>query len=222
VWARVDKIDRIRPQPNGGAIVLVEDERNVAGMSRFPPLSVTVAIARVLNARRVLEVRYAGKGEVRYAAAAMPPSFLTDAIARAGASVTDRTGEQIAIPANPGSVGAVLDNAFAELAHNARTGMGLATLSAALQRKEAILKKTPIDRAENPAAYWTAVFELCALAGELSRARGGRWIETAEGPVPFAIKLATGELAVPAKQAQRIVEGKDEDTLVTPEQPEGT
>jgi hypothetical protein len=220
VWARVDKIDRIRPQPGGGAIVLVEDERNVAGMSRSQGLSVTIAIARVLNARRVLDARYGGKGEVRYAATSMPPSFLTDAVSRAGASVTDRAGEQISIPASPASVSAVIDNAFAQLAHEVRTGMGVATLSAALQRMEAIRKKAPVDRASNPAGYWSAVFELCALAGELSRGRGGRWIETTEGPVPFAIKLATGELAFPAKQAQRIVEGKDDDTLVTAEQTE--
>jgi hypothetical protein len=45
------------------------------------------------------------------------------------------------------------------------------------------------------------VFE---LAGE----RGGRWIETRDTPVPFAIKLASGDLAVPSKLAQRIVEGE--------------
>jgi len=53
------------------------------------------------------------------------------------------------------------------------------------------------------------VFELAALAGELSRSRGGRWIETTEMPVPFAIKFADGGLANPAKLAQKIVEGGD-------------
>src|SRR4051812_10779380 len=80
VWGRVHKIDRIRPQPDGSAIVLVEDERSGAAMSRVPSLSVIIAVARVLNARRVLETRYGGKGEVRYAANAALPSFLFDAV----------------------------------------------------------------------------------------------------------------------------------------------
>ena len=56
VWARVHKIDRIRPQPGGGGIVLVEDERNVPAMARVPGLSTVNAVARVLNARRALEI----------------------------------------------------------------------------------------------------------------------------------------------------------------------
>jgi hypothetical protein len=51
-----------------------------------------------------------------------------------------------------------------------------------------------------------------ALAGELSRTKGGRWVETDETPVPFALKFPKGELAHPAKLAQKIVEG-DESSL---------
>ena len=39
MWARVHKVDRIRPQPDGRTIILVEDERNAAGMSLHPALS---------------------------------------------------------------------------------------------------------------------------------------------------------------------------------------
>ena len=46
MWAKVHKIDRIRPQPGGGAIVLVEDERTVGQMSRVPSLSTIIAVAR--------------------------------------------------------------------------------------------------------------------------------------------------------------------------------
>jgi len=54
------------------------------------------------------------------------------------------------------------------------------------------------------------VFEVAALVGELSRPRGGRWIETADSPVPFAIRLGdTAVIATPAKLAQRLVEGED-------------
>jgi hypothetical protein len=121
VWARVHKIDRIRPQPDGRVIILVEDERNAAAMARIPSLSTLIAIARILDARRVLELRYRGSGEVRYAAASSPPMFLVDVITRAGAHVTDRAGDRVAVPAAPASVSSTIDLAFAELAHHVRT-----------------------------------------------------------------------------------------------------
>ncbi len=209
MWARVHKIDRIRPQPDGSAIILIEDERNAAAMSRVSGLSTVVAIARVLNARRVIETKFNGKGEVRYATAATLPSFLLDAVVRAGAVVADSTGERVRVPASPASVSAVIDHAMAELAHYTRTNVNAPTIKAAIDIVEANRKKSRLDRDANPAVYWTAVFELAALAGELSRPRGGRWIETADMPVPFAIKLTSGELAMPSKLAQRIVEGDE-------------
>jgi hypothetical protein len=206
VWARVHKIDRVKPQAKG-AIVLVEDERNAGAMARVPPLSILVAIARVLDARRLLEAKYNGTGEVRYAAAATPPPFLSEAIARAGATVSDRTGERVISPANPAGVSSVIDTAFADLAYHTRTSMQAADLPSALRVLEDRVRKAPLDRDQSPAAYWTAVLELSALAGELSRARGGRWIETKEVPIPFAIKFPEGGLASPAKLAQQIVAG---------------
>lgn len=209
VWARVDKIDRIRPQPGGSAIVLVEDERNAAAMGRVPSLSALIAVARVLDARRVLELRYRGHGEVRYAAASSPPDFLVDAITRAGAHITDRAGDTVRVPAAPAAVSSIVDLAFAELAHHVRTSIGQVTLSAALRTTEERRRRTPVDVDAQPAIYWTSVFELTALAGELSRHRGGRWIDVPETPVPFAIRLASGELAKPARLAQRIVAGQE-------------
>jgi hypothetical protein len=206
VWARVHKIDRIRPQPGGGAIVLVEDERAAPVMARVPAMSILIAVARVLNARRVLDTRYAGKGEVRYATNASLPSFLFDAIVRAGAGTSDRAGEVLNAPPQPGGIAAIVDVAFLELAHHVRGNASAADMTAALRAVEANRRKAPLDR-ESP-LYWPAVFELAALAGELSRSRGGRWIETRDMPVPFAIKLASGDLAVPSKLAQRIVEGE--------------
>jgi len=208
MWARVHKIDRIWPRPEGGAIVLVEDERSAAAMSRAPALSTIIAVARVLNARRVLETRYGGKGEVRYAANAALPSFLFDAVVRAGAGTSDRTGDKLVFPAQPASVAAIIDVAFLELAHATRGNAGVPDLITALCTVEADRRKSPLDRERHPALYWPAVFELASLAGELARPRGGRWIETTDMPVPFAIKLATGELAMPTKLAQRIVEGE--------------
>jgi hypothetical protein len=208
VWARVHKIDRVRPQPDGGAIILIEDERNAGAIMRLPSLSTLIAIARVLNARRVLETRYGGKGEVRYATSVSLPDFMFDAVSRAGAAISDRTGETVTMPVSrPGAVASIVDRAFAELAHYIRSSVGQVSIADALRTTEARRRKAPLDRETNPAAYWSSVLELAALAGELSRARGGRWIETGEMPVPFAIKLAEGGLAMPTKLAQQIVEG---------------
>lgn len=216
MWARVDKIDRIRPQPDGGAIVLIEDERTTAAMSRIPSLSTLIATARILDARRVLELRYRGTGEIRYAvAAAAPPMFLIEAITRAGAQLADRTGDVVRYPAAPASVSSTVDLAFAELAHHVRTSIGQVAMPVALRTTEERRRRAPIDVDANPAGYWTSVFELTALAGELARPRGGRWIEVPEMPVPFAIRLASGELAKPAKLAQRIVAGQQADESLT-------
>ena len=221
VWARVDKIDRIRPQPGGGAIVLVEDERNAAAMGRIPSLSTLIAIARILDARRVLELKYHGNGEVRYAAASSPPMFLVEAITRAGAHITDRAGDRVTIPAAPAAVSSTVDLAFSDLAHHVRISMGTQlTIPMALRTTEERRRKAPLEVDANPGLYWTAVFELTALAGELSRPRGGRWIEVPETPVPFAIRLASGQLARPARLAQRIVAGQEAAESLAAEAPE--
>jgi hypothetical protein len=116
VWARLHKIDRIKPQQDGSAIVLVEDERSATVMAHRPALSTLMAIARVLNAQRLLELKYGGKGEVRYATNASMPTFLFDAVRRAGAAVSNRVGEDV-LPAQPASVSAIIDQSFSELAH---------------------------------------------------------------------------------------------------------
>ena len=208
MWARVHKIDRVRPQPNGGAIILIEDERGVPQMSRVPSLSTLIAIARVLDAKQVLEAKYDGKGEIRYAPAAPLPSFLAEAVSRAGAHVSDRTGETIVQAAQPASVEATVDVAFSELAHHMRGSTGIADLSNTLKDVEADRKKSPLDREKHPLQYWPAVFELAAVAGELARPRGGRWIEVREMPVPFAMKFPDGKIAHPTTVAQTIVGGQ--------------
>ena len=220
MWASVHKIDRIRPQPNGGAIILVEDERSAVQMGRSPSLSTTIAIARVLNAHRVLESKYGGKGEVRYATNAQLPQFMYDAVMRAGAGVSDRAGETLLIPAAPSSVSATVDTAFSDLASYTRSNVGTTDMITTLRRLEASRKKSPLDKDARPDLYWPAVFELAAIAGELSRPRGGRWIETREMPVPFAIKLTAepgDSIATPFKLAMRIVEGESVDETLAPE-----
>jgi len=205
----------VKPQPNGSAIVLIEDERTLGAMSVVPGLSIVMAVARVLNARRALDLKFEGKGEIRYAAGPNLPDFLLDAVTRAGASSCERDGETIKIPAQRASVSAVIDQAFASLAYHLRASVGAADLPNALRTLETRRSKSPLDRETNPAAYWTAVLELAALAGEVSRARGGRWIDTKDMPVPYAIKFPEGQLAKPAVLAMQVIEGTAQESLAT-------
>jgi hypothetical protein len=208
MWARVHKVDRVRPQPNGGAIILIEDERSVAQMTRVPSLSTLIAIARVLDAKQVLEAKYESKGEVRYAPAAPLPGFLSEAVSRAGAHVSDRTGDSVVQIAQPASIEATVDVAFSDLAHHMRGNTGMPDLANTLKHVEADRRKAPLDRDKHPLQYWPAVFELAALAGELARPRGGRWIEIHEMPVPFAMRFPDGKIAHPTTVAQKLVAGE--------------
>jgi len=185
-------------------------------MQRVPSLSTLVAIARVLAARRALEMQYGGIGEVRYATSAAVPSFLSEAIARAGAALVERDGEVVRIPAQPAGIAAIIDVAFSELAHHARGTIGVVDLGVALRRVEATRRAAPLDRDKEPDRYWAAVLELAALAGELARNRGARWVETHLLPVPFALRFPEAALAYPTTIAQKIVEGGGDDTLAEP------
>jgi hypothetical protein len=224
VWARIHKVDRVRPQADGSAIILVEDERTLAQMSLVQGLSITIAIARVLNAKRALELKYGGKGGIRYCSGPSLPDWLLDAVTRAGASTSDRSGETVRAPASPASVAATIDQAFNSFAYHLRSSVGATDLASALKTIEYRRRKAvPIDREDNPAAYWSAVFELAALAGEVSRAKGGRWVDTKDMPVPFALKFPEGALAYPSKLAIQIVEGTapEEESLSPGPEPAG-
>lgn len=207
MWARVHKLDRVRPQPGGGAIILISDGRSVPQMQRVPSLSTLISIARVLAARRALDAKFDGKGEVRYGAVTLP-SFLSEAVTRAGAHISSSDGEKVIVPAQPASVAALIDISFSELAHHTRSNVGDGVdLAEALEIVEKRRRAAPLDKDTQPELYWPAVFELAALAGEQARRHGGRWIDTRDLPVPFAVKFADGAISHPTEVAQKVVEG---------------
>ena len=211
MWARVHKLDRVRPVATGGAIVLIKDGRNVSQMQRVPSLSTLVAVARILAARRALEAKFDGKGEIRYCATSVP-SFLSEAVVRAGASIASSDGEKVHVPAQPASVASLIDIAFSELAHHTRSNVGDGVeLAEALKLVEHRRRAAPLDKDTHPDLYWPAVFELAALAGEQARRHGGRWIDTRDLPVPFAVKFADGAVSHPTVVAQKVVEGIPDD-----------
>jgi hypothetical protein len=208
MWARVHKLDKVRSLPTGGALIVIEDERTNAQMQRIPSLSTLVAIARVLSAHRALDAKFDGKGEVRYAASAALPTSLSEAVTRAGAAIAERDADNtVRVPAQPSGLAALIDIAFSELAHHTRGSLGIVDIASALRHLEQRRRATPLDRDKQPELYWPAVLELAALAGEQSRARGGRWIDTRDLPLPYALKLADGAVARPTQVAQKIVEG---------------
>lgn len=207
MWARVHKLDRVRAQPGGGAILVLEDGRSAAQIQRVPSLSLLVAVARILAARRALELKFEGKGEVRYAVGATLPAAVSEAIARAGGALADASGDRVLVPPQPAGVAALVDIAFSELAHQVRGNLGVPDLGAALAQTEARYRAAPLDRDKDTERYWPAVLELAALAGELSRPRGARWIETRDLPVPFAMKFPDGAISHPTVVAQAVVEG---------------
>jgi hypothetical protein len=212
MWSRVHKLDKVRPLPNGGAVVLIQDGRSVSQMQRVPSLSILIAIARILAARRALDAKFGGKGEVRYCAVAVP-SFLSEAITRAGANISSSDGEKVHVPAQPASVASMVDIAFAELAHHTRTSIGDGVeIAEALKLVEQRRRHSPLDKDVQPELYWPAVFELAALAGEQARRHGGRWIDTRDLPVPYAVRFADGKTSHPTVVAQKIVEGISDET----------
>jgi hypothetical protein len=106
----------------------------------------------------------------------------------------------------------MIDIAFSELAHHTRTSVGDGVeLPEALKLVEQRRRASPLDKDTQPELYWPAVFELAALAGEQARRHGGRWIDTRDLPVPYAVKFADGAVSHPTVVAQKIVEGIPDD-----------
>lgn len=217
MWARVHKIDRIKPAAGGGATVYIEDERSPTAMGRVPAVSTLIAVARVVNARQVLDAKYGGRGEIRYLAYAGMPSFLMEAIARAGAHVVDRDRDRVEMAAQPAAVDALVDVTMSDLAHQTKANLNAPDLGSALKQLEAQRKKAPLDRETQAQLYWPAVFELGALAGEASRRQVARWIQVREMPVPFVLKVGDqGAIARPLTVAQKLVEGRDHEEPIAP------
>jgi hypothetical protein len=203
-WADVDKLHVAKPRPDGGAMLVARDERPAADIERSRPLSTLIAICRVLRGRDAIGQKYGGRGVVVYLHAS-PPEFLVDAVTAAGGVVFDGATERTARA--PAMLSAQLDAACFDLATQVRRRLDARTFAVALAMREAELRARRVDRAD-AAAYWAAVLELAALAGELVReARPGRWIGDDAAPLPLALDVGGGHRMYPWRLAQSIVEG---------------
>src|SRR5262249_47263716 len=87
------------------------------------------------------------------------------------------------------------DEAFATLGQRLLAEAGLAADIEGLQVFERLVLDTPSEE-EDEIAYWTAVMQLAAVAGEVLRASfGGRWVDDKNNmaDIPFVFEVVLGE-----------------------------
>lgn len=204
-WIDLDKLAVAKPRADGTATLVVRDDRSRDRMLETKHLSIVVAISRVARARHALAERYASRGAIVYVTSSTPPAFVVDAVTAAGGVVFDGAREHVA--RSPLATTMQLDAAFCDLASVVRRRLDARTFGDALDTLERDLRRERPERTD-VAAWWTAIIELAALAGELVReTRAGRWVEAPAQRLPLALDLGKGELLFPGKLAQTIVEG---------------
>ncbi len=203
-WANLGKLAVAKPAADGSPRIVIVDDRPRADIVATRALSTLVAICRVVHARYAIAKKFGGRGTAIYACTGAP-AFLADAVAAAGGVVIDAgTPRETAAPL---PLSAQLDTACFDLATAARRRASVGSFAAALEVREHELERRRLTP-DPPEPYWTAVLELCALAGEVARGfTPGSWKPTDEGAaVPLALDLAGGTRLLPETLARTIVE----------------
>lgn len=204
-WADLDRLSVAKPRADGTQVIVARDGRTPEQIADARPLSIVVAISRVVKGRFLLAERHGGRGSVIYATTAPPPGFLVDAVSAAGGVVFDGTREHRA--GSPLATTVQLDAACCDLAVQVRRRLKARSFADALDAYEREVRRK-LPARDDPAAWWPAILELAALAGEHVReTRPGRWVEAPSQRVPLALELGKGEQLFPGKLAQTIVEG---------------
>ncbi|HEU0029011.1 MAG TPA: hypothetical protein VFQ53_00170 [Kofleriaceae bacterium] len=210
-WADLDKLALAKPREGGATsgrmTAVIVDDRAPDAIADTRALSTLVAISRVVRGRRVLAERDEAGSEavIVYSVRGTPPLFLIDAVSAAGGVVFD--GKQELKSPRPLGVSVQLDAAFVDLATAVRRRLRMKTFADALDVLEHEVRRRQIPR-DQIVAWWTAVFELAALGGELVRAdRPARWVPGTAGRLPLALELAPGTQVLPGQLAQAIVDG---------------
>lgn len=205
-WADLEKLQGAK-RPDGTMMVVLRDERGASAIRETRSLSILFAISRVAYGRSVLEEKYGGNGRVVYTTAGLPPAFLVEAVCAAGGVVFDGATEHAL--AKPPELSMLLDGTFCDFAIEVKRRYKVKSMRDALEIREIELRKRPVDAA-NPAARWTAIFELVALAGEAAREkRPGKWILDPSPSVrfPHALDFGGGQKIMPLRMANAIVTG---------------
>jgi hypothetical protein len=203
-WADLDTLAASKPKSDGSVTLVARDDRTADGIAENQHLSTLVAIARVVRGRFALAEKHGGKGRVVYLTRVTPPLFLVEAVSAAGGIVFDGTNELVT--PRPQSLTVQLDAAFCDLASHVRRRYKVGSITDALELREHELRRRPPAKADIT-AWWTTMFELTALTGELLRAgKPGKWIDQPNERLPFALDLGKGNRAMPGKLAQTVLE----------------
>lgn len=204
-WADLDKVAVGKPRPDGRATLVIRDERTTTAMREVRALSTVIAISRVIRARAAIDKLHDGRGIVIYACAEVPPAFLVDAASAAGGVVFAAGREHVNRAALATTV--QLDAAFVDLATSVRRRFKVGNAGDALDVLEHHLRRRPIAQDE-VVAWWSMMFELVALAGELVRAdRPARWIAAPDHRLPLGLDLGAAGTVIPGAMAQTLLEG---------------
>lgn len=206
-WSDLDKLGVAKPRPDGGPTLVAIDDRSISDIIDTRLVSTLAAMSKVARAKDVLAERYAGKGVVAYVTQGPPPAWFISAVASAGGIVFDGTREH-ALPA-PKAATLVLDETLCDLAIAVRRRLKVRTFLGALELREAELRRTPIA-IDKPLAYWSAVYELMALTGEILRAdHPGRYVITDKARVPIALDMGKQRRVLLGRVAEAITGGED-------------
>lgn len=221
------------------------DDRPMEVVTRDPALATLFVLTRLINPRR--DRAAPADAVVVYSARYEPPLFLRQAIHAAGARLTvgsDLMPREPFPPSEPASGGSWLDRArrllgggaektagsplddivqraFVDLARATIAEHGVQLDEAGLLAVEDALAARNPDRKRDEDEYWSAVFRLGSVAGEVIRgAFGGEWRVAREsdvGPLPFALTTRYREGIVRAnvlnKAMKRFQDGREESLL---------
>ncbi|HUQ05761.1 MAG TPA: hypothetical protein VM261_24830 [Kofleriaceae bacterium] len=208
MYSSIDRVDVMGESPEGTLLVQT-DHRSVSEIEKEPELSVLFALARVLNAQHIAKAKELKVAAIVYTPIMGAPQFLVDALGTVGAHLEDMATMQRTRLSSDRDPEELADHMFAALSAIVCERLDTEDPEEALATLEdehaGTFGAAPDE--DNEIEYWTTVFELMAVTGEVIRARaGGSWVVTDHGSVPFAFKLRTGSMLLPGNRAQRSLE----------------
>jgi hypothetical protein len=189
MYSSLDRIDIVLGKDGQDQEYVQTDHRTTEEIEAEPELSVLFALVRILNPQRMAREN-SRQGTVHYQCFQPPPEFLVRAIRAAGARLT--VGDRLEPVPEEGAAPVLVEvaaEAFAGLAARTAAEHGVEVNLAGLQTIEEELAGGDLDPEEDEIAYWTAVMQLGAFAGEVIRAsNGGHWEIVDTGTLPFALE----------------------------------